>query len=75
MSQRQQTLVPAILPRSGLTTLVRLLDPSAVLTGPAIQKAGHIVVRPLPSPPRPRLQSLQGLLPPNRRLSGDTETK
>lgn len=75
MSQRQLTLVPAILLRSALKTLVRLLDPSAVLAGPATQKAGHIVVRPLPPPLRPPLQSLQGLLPPDRRRSGDAETK
>jgi hypothetical protein len=76
MSQRQLTLVPAILLRSVLRTLVRLLDPSGLQTGPGTQKAGRIVVCPLPPPPHlPPPRSLQGLLPPGRRQLEDTETK
>ena len=76
MSQRQLTWAPAILLRSVPMTLVRLLEQFALQTGPGTQKAGRIVVCPLPPPPHPPpLRSLQGLLPPGRRQLEDTETK
>jgi hypothetical protein len=78
MSQRQLTLMAANLLGSVLTTLARLLGLAVVRTCPGTQKAGRIAACPQPPPPHrpppPPLRSLQGLLPPGRRL-GDTKIK